>query len=361
MLKDKGKVSVRQVMIMFILTVYTPAVRIIAVFASKEAKQAGWLIGIVILIVYLIVLYTSNKLFQKYKGIPFSEIINDITSKFIGKFILAIYAIWITVMLALYVRYYAERLVSSIYTNVEINVFIIVMLVLVSFILRSGIVVIARMSEIILIIITITIVILMAVMIPTIRIENLTPLTHLDIIPIFKGSIGTLGILYLPFLFFFNNEWSKPEEFLKEGIKAGLYIFVLTTLVILVTIGNMGYDFVSRVPLTLLVAVKRIILLDVISGLEALLVASWILTDFIIIIVFIHSAMSMFKSLFGLKDCKPLINIYLVITYLVTWILAYNVFELSSFSGDFAIYINIVLLIIIPILLFLLGKIRKKI
>ncbi|QVK19945.1 GerAB/ArcD/ProY family transporter [Mycoplasmatota bacterium] len=359
MFRNKGKISVRQVMIILIITVYTPSIRFIARATSYSAKQASWLSPIIAFGVYVIMLFILNRFYKKYKNKNFSEVILDNTPKLIGKTIIVIYIISITLLLVLYIRYFGERFVTALYPNVDINIFIISILLIVAFMIRSGIVVIARMSELMFIIMTIIFVSLMFIMVPNVQLENVTPISTLDIIPVFKGSIVTIALSYLPFYFFFSHEWSQNDKFLKHGIMAGLYILIIEVLIIFVSVGLMGSTVISRSPLSFFIAVKNINLLGEISGFESILVSTWILTDFVILIVYTYSALNMIKSLFNLGDFKPFINIYIFITYLLTWIIAKNVFELQDWGAQFAVYMNINVLIVIPVIIFMIGKVRK--
>ncbi|XMB86377.1 GerAB/ArcD/ProY family transporter [Mycoplasmatota bacterium WC44] len=359
--KSKGKISVRQVMLFFIIAVYTPSIRFVSGYTGVKAKHAAWLVPTVTFIVTIVLIYILNSLLQKYKGLSFMDIIYDITSRFWGKIIIGLYLVWLTILLSLYVRYYAERLVTSIYPNVEIDLFVISIILIVAVIIRSGIVVIARMNEIIFLMFLVIAITLMVLILPTIKIDYLTPISSLNFIPILKGNIGTTSLIYLPYLLFFSHEFSRTKEFFKYGIYAAIFIWIFTTLIIIASIGNLGHDLIGRTPLAFFVVVKQVSLLGIISGFESIFVATWIISDFIIITVFTYSIMNMTKSLFNLKDFKPFINIFLVIIYFVTWILAGNVFELQAFSSDFAAMTNIMMQVGVPIILFTIGKVRRKI
>jgi hypothetical protein len=66
------------------------------------------------------------------------------------------------------------------------------------------------------------------------------------------------------------------------------------------------------------------------------------------------------KYCFNFSDVKPLINIYAVFMYFLTIYLCNNVFELEHLSIYFVIPGNIILGFAIPVFMFIVGKIRKK-
>ncbi|XMB85933.1 hypothetical protein RJG79_11095 [Mycoplasmatota bacterium WC44] len=67
MLEKKGKISVRQLMIIFILTIYAPSARYLPTQVASDAKQAGWLSPLIAFLIYMTMLYASSRLFNKYK------------------------------------------------------------------------------------------------------------------------------------------------------------------------------------------------------------------------------------------------------------------------------------------------------
>ncbi|XMB85230.1 GerAB/ArcD/ProY family transporter [Mycoplasmatota bacterium WC44] len=360
MKESKGKISVRQLMILFIIAVYTPSARFLATYVAGEAKQAAWISPFITFFLFITIIYASNKIFNKYEYKSYPEILSEITSKLIGKIIIVIYIIWVTYLLVWYVRYYGETLVTLVYPKTNINIFLVILLFLVSLTIRSGLVVIARMGEVIFIIITITTAAILALLIPNVQIDSITPISTSDIIPIFKGSLGSTSLICLPYLFFFSHEWSKKNEFLKQGIKAGIYIFILEISIILASVGIMGSEIISRSSLSFWVTVKQINLLGSVSGFESLLLAAWLFTDFMIITILVYSALNMFKSLFKLKDYKPFINIHLFIIYLLSWLVAKSIWELGELGSVIGVYMDF-LLAVLPIIIFLIGKARKKI
>ncbi|XMB86802.1 GerAB/ArcD/ProY family transporter [Mycoplasmatota bacterium WC44] len=360
MLESKGKISVRQLMIIFIIAVYTPSARYLPTYVVGEAKQAAWLSPIITFIIFITLIYVSSKLFNKCKLKSYPEILNYMTSKFIGKVIVVFYILWVSYLLIWYVRYFGETLVSLVYPNINVNVFYLIMLYLVSMTVRSGIVVIARMSEVFFFIVTIATVAILALLIPNVQIDNITPISSMDIIPVFKGSLAATSLISITCFFFFSHEWSKKNEFLKQGIKAGIYILILETLIILASIGNLGHALISISAMSFWITVQHIELLGFLTGFESMLLSAWLLTDFIIITISVYSALNMFKSIFNLSHYKPFINIYLVIIYLFSWLIAKNIWELGELSTVITIYIAIVGGTL-PIFIFLIGKIRGKV
>lgn len=67
------------------------------------------------------------------------------------------------------------------------------------------------------------------------------------------------------------------------------------------------------------------------------------------------------KYLFKLSGTKSLIGILTILMYIFSLYFAKSQFEMQEFSVMVAIHLNILFGFIIPVLLFVAGKIRKKI
>jgi len=136
-------------MLVYLIILFSPAVRFIPAYSAHIAKQAAYLAPVVSFLTVYPIMFLIYKVFVKYKETSMINIIYLIIGKTAGKILLALYALWILVLTALFARYYAERLVTSTFVTTKINVFIIVILVIVAISLKKGFITIARMNEII--------------------------------------------------------------------------------------------------------------------------------------------------------------------------------------------------------------------
>lgn len=362
MLSKSNKISLRQVMILYLTSIYSPYVRTVAGNTVKEAHQAAWLAPAVSCVFTYLIIVILSKFYVKYKNESFMEITYSITGGIVGKIIVLVYFVWVTILLSIYVRFFSERLVTSIYSDTDISFFIISMLVFVSFVLHSGLVPVARMSEVIFIFITTIFLVLAILLIPNVDIDKLTPISYLDIFPIIKAAINITGInIYIFYFMMISDQINNKEHLKKIGLKTVSFVAVLSSLLIILTIGTLGPNVIPKLPSAFLSAVKIISVLGILEKLESVLISTWIATDFIIITMFSLIALKLFKSLFNLSDEKPFINIFILLIYFLSLYICNEVFELQVFSTEFVEYINIVLGLIIPIILFIVAKIRKKV
>lgn len=362
MLSDSKKISIRQAMFLFLTIIFTPSIRIIPVFAAEKAKQAAWLTPSITVVILLLIALIWQAFYKKYKDCSLLDIYSDIAGSFIGKILAVIQLVWIVMLTGLYVRYFDIRMVGSIYPNMNMNVFGILLLVVIAYTLRSGFSTLARFNEIFLPMLAIVFYILVILMLPNVKIGFLMPISYRSIIPIFTGSTAGMGILaYFTFIFILGDKINNKEKIKKAGVTSCVFLLFALTAIVAITLGSFTYSVVQRVQLPFLVAVKQIALFNTLERIESVVVALWVLSDFVLISFFTLCALNILKFLFKLTEIKPFINIYMVLTFVLSNFIAKSVFEMDNLSRYILIPGNILLGLFLPAIILVVGKIRRKV
>ncbi len=362
-MKDKAeKITTKQALFLFLILAYTPMVRIVAGHSASEAKQAAWLTPIVGFFIVIPLVLIISKFYKKYKSESMFYIICDIMGSFLGKVIITVYIIWITILVGLYLRYFGERLAGSIYVDIDIPILIAILLVVILLVLRGGITIIGRMGEIMLPIITIIFVALFILLISQIDIKNLTPISYMDIMPVIRGSASDVAIWsYIFIVFLAGDKITDKENIKKYGIYSMIFVAVAGIMIIVSTVGNLGHTLIGRAPQSYLISVKEISLFELFERIESILVTTWIISDFIIVTMLIFIALEGLKKVLNFNDAKPLLSIYTVLGFILSLYISNSLFELQAFSNNILIQANIILLLILPIIIFGIGKVRQKV
>lgn len=362
MLADSKKISMRQVVYLFLIIVFSPAVRLIPSYGAARAEQAGWLSPIPAMALFALLVLVWHSICKKPSNESLMDIYCSITGKIPGIILSAIHFAWLTLLTALYVRYSSIRLVVSIYPNVSLNIFSISLLAVISYTLRFGLPTLARLGETVHPIIAGAFVILFLMVLPKMKYEFLLPITTRSIFPVLKGSAAMLGIVaYFSFLFILGDRINNKEAVRKTGLQTSAFLLISFIALFIMTIGSFSYSIVARTQLPFLIAVKEISLFKTLEKIESIVVAFWVASDFILISTFTLCALHILKWLFKLTDTKPLITIYLLLLYITSNCLAENLFELKRLSEVFFLPGNIILGFGVPFLVFIIGKIRRKI
>lgn len=362
MTADNKKISIRQATFIFLIIIFSPAVRFVPSYSAEKAEQAAWLVPIPALAMFILLVLVWHSICKKHENETLMDIYCDITGKIPGIILSVLYFVWLTLLTALYVRYSSIRLVVSVYPNVNMNIFSFSLLAIIAYTLRYGLTTLARLSEIVHPIIAGTFFVLVLLVMPRMKFEFLLPLTYRNIFPVLEGSVSIIGLVaYFSFIFIMGDRISNKAAVRKTGLQSGAVLFFIFTALLIMTIGSFSASVVARTQQPFLVAVKEISLFNTLEKIESVIVVFWVASDFVLISAFTLCALSILKWVFKLTDTKPLISIYLILIYILSSYLARNLFELRELSNLFFLPGNIVLGFIIPILVFFLGKIRRKV
>ncbi len=362
MLASKEKISIRQLMLILFVITYTPTMRAIPVHTAKTAHQAAWLSPLITLAAVIPVILMFSSIYKKYKEESFMEITEDIFGKIAGKIITILYITLLTLLSAVNSRNYAEKLVATMFPNVNVMVFLVIMLAFVAFILRkSGLVVLARMNEIIFPILVTIFLSVFLLALKDIKISRITPISPLDFFPVLQGSsVVTAVFSHLPFLFLLSNNVNNKEKLKKVCLPAAGILAFLIMVLIIVCIGMLGTSTIELTRIPFVTAVKQVSLFHTLERVEAAVISQWIFSDFMLISIMLLIVLNLFKSLLKLSDTKPFIGIYSVINLLFSLMLARNIGELEPFIST-VMYPTIIFLgFAMPVFVFVVGKIRKK-
>jgi hypothetical protein len=220
----------------------------------------------------------------------------------------------------------------------------------------------ARYLEIFGLLFMIFMIVSFVISIPNVKVTNLFPVTTKDIGSIALSTYPLLGIGgYMTFMFFLGNMVSNKQEFKSHFKKVCPILVVAGLAVILLTVGIFGSDLVQSLNMPFFVFFKNIEILNIFERLESVLITFWTVTDFAIVTTFTYIAVKLIKKTFNLNSSKEIVTPFLFICFILSLYIASNVEEVNLFSKYISLPVNIIYGFIIPIILLIVGKIRKKI
>jgi spore germination protein KB len=361
---EKGgqKITLLQALLIYVVMGHTASMRYISNTTASTAHQAAWLSVLVSLIVftpYFLILY---RVMKKFEGRSLHHLFCTVFGNAVGKALSALYLIWLFILLGLYIRYTGGNLVTTVFVGTDESLIMFMVVAIVGVMLRWGIEVIARMNKIIFVLILLQFAVTLFFLFLHFRPDYVTPISTLDIVPLLKSAIYPLTLfVYITPLFFFNDQIVYAEKNIgKLAFTAG-YVAVKDTLMMLSLIGMLGYQLISKLRLPFFTAVENIALFNSSAGMDSLFMSIWMLAEFITIAFFTYCISRLLKNMFNLHGEVPLLTPLLGLALFFAMYYSSDIFELAVFSKDVAPYLNLTFGLAIPVLLFIVGKIRKMI
>lgn len=353
------KISMQQALIFLFMGLLSPIIRLFPQHTAKIAGKAGWLAPIPALIPLIILIYIIYSFFKANQDANLSDIYCKILGNALGRVVVFLYLLWTLMLLCLYLRYYAERLLSSIIPNTSISFLLIALAIIVFYGARKGLVPVARANEIFIYFFMFAFLIVSIFGAPDIKFRNIMWVSYLDTLPVLKASYVITSIWgYFLYIFFLGDKINK-QDMKRISFMFLIFLLVISIAVLIWVIGVLGPSLTAHKSLPFFIMVKYIYILDTIQGVESLLLALWALSDFAIVSLTALIATSIMKSLLSLKDSNALLSPVLLFGVIGALYVAKNRFELETFTNHVGLPINLLLTFIIPVLVFLVGKVRK--
>lgn len=358
----KGKISIRQAFIIVLLAIVSPSLRILPTYASEIAKEAGWIAIIVAIIPVILLIYMFNNIFSKYPNNGLDEIFEIVLGKIIGKIIIVFYILWILFLFALYLRYFCERFLSTILVDTPVEFMLLVMLGFLFYIIKNNIEAFARMSELFLFIFLGIFILVFLIMLPDIKLSNLYPVTIYDVPAIFKASTVIFSLVaYLTFMFFLGDKINHKGSIKKYGLRFAWINTILGIMLTVTVIGVLGANLTPKFPIPYFTVIKSIEILNTIERVESIFIAIWVINDCIILGMFAYILLSLLQRFSKTDNTRIFIAPLIFFSYVAALYIASSSLELRDFSKQIAGTVNNITGFIIPFIVFIIGKIRKKI
>ena len=249
-------------------------------------------------------------LVERYPHKNLLQISETLFGKWIGKIIGVIYILITGYLGGLLLGQAGDIYQTSIMPLTPISVFYLGGLLLVFYLVRSGIEVFARFSEVIFPLIVIALVLNVGLSIPRIEQGELMPILSEGLKPLFWGGIKVVPfamtyILFLAGIVAFLPTGKQELGQLKTGVwRAVFLVGILDTLVALIQILVFGPTETIRVVYGLLVLGKMVEVSKTVAGVESLFVGVWLGAGVIKISAFFFTAIWGLETVFGLKGLK---------------------------------------------------------
>lgn len=359
MIKAKtSKISLLQALLIYIMALYSPFIRYVTSTSILGAKQAGWLVFLCSLVVFIPLVYILYKITKTFEGKSLHDIFCRVMGKPIGKLICVLFIVWMFVLLALYIKYAAGKIVTSAFVGTDVNLIIFLLALIVGVMLRWGLQVLSRMNKIVFILVLSQFLLIMFLLIMNFNNKNLTPISKLDIEPVLTSTIYPLTITsYITLIFIFNDQIKYDKKNSGKFVFTVVFLTITQTLVVFSVLGLFGYRLAEKLTYPLLRAVENISIET--AGIDSLFISIWMIADYITISLFAYGIVRLLKNLFNLGNEVPVLTAVLGFAVFFAIYISSHVFELVLFSRTIVVIFNLSLFIGIPIILFITAKLRK--
>ncbi|WP_274650796.1 GerAB/ArcD/ProY family transporter [Paenibacillus humicola] len=356
---EKGKISAAQMGIMMYPVVVSNADLMVPAMTAKEAARDLWMAPIIaslsgFILVYII--FQLSKLYPKQTIVEYAVLI---TGKIPGKIIGLLFLFYFAYNGGNILKQYGEFLVSIFLNRTPEVVIIGTMVLLCGFAVRGGVEVIGRTAQIFVPCVVILWITIIVLLVPDFKVNNMFPMLERGIVPPLRGAIlvqpwfthfGLLAML-LPYV-------ADRENGLKAGTRWLAAIMVTLTVLDLTALFIFG-AITATLSFPMMEATRYISIADFLEHLEAFVMTIWVAGTFVKISLFYYVLTIGSAQWLHLSDYRPVVwPLGFLLVVFGMW--APGVSELAAWWTSTAPFFANTIHFVIPLLLLLLGLLRRK-
>ena len=352
----------------------SPMIRRTPTVMVRSAGRASWIAPLAAIPVLLLLTLLLKLLFRtKQEGEGLGEIILKALGGTLGRALLMLYALWALFYAGFLLSSGGERLASTVYPYSTAELFIIVTAALALIAALGRVCVLARSAAVFRPLLMGVFIVVLVFIMPDVRSENLLPVTGSDTLPIICAAlpvVNTGGVFI--YLSFFERNVNGPVKAL--NIVPWLIAYaVISCLLCITTVGVYGAELIANTPNPFFIMTRGVSIFGTFERLEALIIAVWLLADFVLISALLLIArlciMLVFNmkpdavshgSLFSMKNGRWIVWICALVAAAAALFMTPDTMSIASRFTAIAPALHAVFAFALPVTVLIAGRIRKK-
>lgn len=356
----QDKISLRQFVVLLTVALLSPLIKIVPGEMVAFGGPGCWLGSLLVLPVALLIIWLIGRIGQ---SLPENDGLADAFchcfGNILGRIICITFGIWLVLLSCVDLRFFVERMTSTIYPDTGTAMILLVFLALEWWLGRQSFAVTARTGQVFFFAVVLTFALMLIMCIWQIRPYNVWPFWFDDLPGIALGGarmMSGLGMAMGALLLFGKVSDRRGGTKLAMAWTTGLCL-TLTVLGFAIT-GIFGTELTQQFQSPFFSLAKEVRIEGVIERAEPLVVTVWIFTDLILVATFLRSAQCAFCQAFQLSEfsiTSPLLTIVLPGTFLI----AGSSFSLQSAYAKWFLWGDGIFFFALPLLTAVVGKVRR--
>lgn len=359
----ENKITSHQLFTFSALSILGGSLLVVSSSVATVAKQDAWLSALVAMAAGLLMMCIYCYLGSRYKGVTLIGLPQKIFGKWIGKIVAAGYVLFMFTT-AYGVPWWIGNFGAHIMHETPVPIIILPYVIAMVIGVYYGIESIARASEFFYPFVTILFVGSIILVLPNAKVEYMTPVLENGVVPILKGSFALAPIIIfvaIVMLMIYPINIDDIKSGRKAIMKGYLWCSTVVLITILVSVLVLGSAIVAKSSFPTLLLVKEINVENFLTRFEYAISIMWIITEFMVGILFFYTCIKGLSELIGLKDHKKIAVPMGLVVFILSWSVDpssieqvnWNSFGFNPHSSLFGF--------ILPVLMLIVFAIKKRI
>lgn len=362
MLNDNNKISSKHLFALFAALSFAPAIRIFPRQAAMALGSGGWMLPFAALMIIELYVMVIGQLFKNNPSADLHDIFSIVFGKTVSQIILNIYLLLAILLASVYLRLFAERVLSSAILNLSISWLFIYILGLIWYVSRKPLASLSRFAQLFLFCFAPLFLLVLLVSFSQVKVINLMPTFSVNYGTFMDGFLSLISTWGLGvFMLFFRKQVYDPQNIKRNTQKGFILLGTLSALLVTVVIGALGSSITERMTLPFFSMIKMTSILGFIDRFDAFIAALWIFIDFIFITYFVMLARHLTKTAWHIDNTVSMTTPICLVIFILGQILFNSNLEVLQFTDIFMPPIILTMLFVVPIITLIIGRLRKKI
>lgn len=301
----KEKITEREMAVLCFTALFSPLIRTAPSASVAAAGKAGWLSPLAALIPALLTVWILKKGMSLVPEGGLGQLLQLGYGRVLGRIFCGLEGAWLFAELSVCFRLYGERFLGSVYRDTSLFLFILTLAVIALWQSRKSLPAVARLAQISFFPLTITVAAILVLGIGKMEKENWLPIWWNDVGGVAREMTPMLSIFGLALAGFFLGGQVRREK--KKYAQAWTVVFFLVAgAVSIVVLGLFGPGMSRRLQVPLFTLAKEVQAGSLLERLEAFVIAVWVLSDLLLVILLEKALCRALADAAGLEEEKQL-------------------------------------------------------
>lgn len=373
MIPANDKISAKQLFAMGFLCQLSPLIRRVPANTAQAAGGAAWLSVLLSAAPMAIAFFFVYLLVGGKGGVGMGAALKSALGGVLGRALLAVYALWFIFLASFILCSGADRFIGTIYPGSGPSLFVVVMLLACLPAAMGQLKAIARSAMLLRPVLLTVLLVVFAFSMPDVHLAGMWQVTPENELDVMYGTFSVFGPMSICLYLAFVTDQTEGQIKL-SGLTAWLLAaLAVAELLCVTTIGAFGAEMTARLRNPFFALVRDVKIFNAVERIDAIVVAMWVFSDFVLISLLLYAAAKNLRMSFGIEPgeekaalndfsrgrwLNPLCALLAMVSGLI---MASDAVSLEKFTEVVVPVLNLFFAIVLPPLVFAVGRLRGKV
>lgn len=373
MVPANDKISVKQLLAAGFMCQLSPLIRRVPAKTAEDAGGGAWLSVILAVAPLALLFFIAWLLVGSKGGRGLGAVLKDALGGFLGRLMLAVYALWFIFLAAFILRSGADRFIGTIYPGSGPVLFVAVMLFACLPAAMGQLKALARSAMLFRPVLLAVMALVFAFSLPNAKLAGMWQVTPANELDVLRGSFSVFGPISICVYLIFLTDQTEGQVKLSSLAGWLLTALAVAELLCLTTVGSFGAEMTARLRNPFFSMVRDVVIFNTVERIDAIVVAMWVFSDFVLVSLLLYTAAKNLRMSLGIEpgEEKPrltdfgrgrwLTPVCAALALAAGLAMAKDAVSLEKFTEGIIPLLNFLFSFVLPPLVFVVGRLRRKI